>query len=129
MSVASRTKFVQIEAMSNDDLVQFKLLLPAALKLRVEAEANANRRSLSQEIVVALQERFPEPLTDDRLAALALEAAIELTKMANDTSRTQSERDTALITLEKLRDDIRSGRAPAATMREYIENVQNKIAQ
>lgn len=114
--------------MTNDDLVQFKLLLPAALKLRVEAEANANRRSLSKEIVAVLEEKFPEPFTDDRLAALALEAAVALTKMANDTTRDQDERDIAVITLEKLRDDIRSGRTPAAEMRAYIESIQMKTS-
>lgn len=45
--------------MDDDRLVQFKLMIPAALKLRVEAEAKASRRSLSQEIVATLEAAFP----------------------------------------------------------------------
>ena len=59
MSVASRTKFVHDHDMKNPLLVQFKLMLPAALKARVETVATANRRSLSQEIVASLEEKYP----------------------------------------------------------------------
>ncbi|KAE9627963.1 hypothetical protein GP644_17890 [Parasedimentitalea maritima] len=45
--------------MKDEALVQFKLLLPAALKKRLETHASLNRRSLSQEIVVALEEKHP----------------------------------------------------------------------
>lgn len=47
--------------MKIEALVQFKLLLPASLKERLEAHAALNRRSLSQEIVVALEEKYPAP--------------------------------------------------------------------
>ncbi|MGR3761082.1 hypothetical protein ACUXV3_13285 [Roseobacteraceae bacterium NS-SX3] len=47
--------------MKDEALVQFKLLLPASLKERLEAHAALNRRSLSQEIVVALEEKYPAP--------------------------------------------------------------------
>lgn len=45
--------------MKEDSLVQFKLMLPAALKARVETAAKENRRSLSQEIVGTLEEKYP----------------------------------------------------------------------
>lgn len=61
MSVASRTNVVHHRAMKEDALVQFKLMLPAGLKGRVESHANASRRSLSQEIVAALAEMYPPP--------------------------------------------------------------------
>ncbi|HWL56417.1 MAG TPA: hypothetical protein VNQ78_07020 [Paracoccus sp. (in: a-proteobacteria)] len=40
-------------------LVQFKLMLPADLKSRVEAAAKKAHRSLSQEIVATLEEEYP----------------------------------------------------------------------
>jgi hypothetical protein len=45
--------------MKDEALIQFKLLLPAALKKRLETHSSINRRSLSQEIVVALEEKYP----------------------------------------------------------------------
>ncbi len=42
--------------MSDEELVQFKLMLPAGLKDRASELAQANRRSLSQEIVALLEE-------------------------------------------------------------------------
>ena len=51
--------------MKDEALVQFKLLLPAALKKRLETHATLNRRSLSQEIVVALEEKYPAAVPDD----------------------------------------------------------------
>ncbi|UWQ38463.1 hypothetical protein K3552_05490 [Leisingera aquaemixtae] len=50
--------------MKDADLVQFKLMLPALLKARVEEQASLNRRSLSQEIVTALEEKYPPPKPD-----------------------------------------------------------------
>ena len=61
MSLASRTKFVHCALMKDADLLQFKLMLPAPLKARVEEQAALNRRSLSQEIVTALEEKYPLP--------------------------------------------------------------------
>lgn len=45
----------------SDNLVQFKLMIPAALKDRVMAAAQRERRSLSQEIVATLEEKYPAP--------------------------------------------------------------------
>ncbi|ATX64728.1 hypothetical protein [Roseinatronobacter bogoriensis] len=56
--------------MKADALVQFKLMLPAGLKTRVEASADRNRRSLSQEIVWALEERYPAPIEESRKVTL-----------------------------------------------------------
>lgn len=44
-----------------DQLVQFKLMLPADLKDRIEAATKDTRRSLSREMVAALEEKFPAP--------------------------------------------------------------------
>ena len=44
-------------------LVQFKLMLPARLKERIAERAEVNRRSLSQEIVEALEHVYPPELT------------------------------------------------------------------
>lgn len=59
MSIALRTNFVHCAIMKDEALIQFKLMLPAALKKRLETHASLNRRSLSQEIVVALEEKYP----------------------------------------------------------------------
>lgn len=59
MSISLRTNIVHHGIMKEEALVQFKLLLPAALKKRLETHATLNRRSLSQEIVVALEEKYP----------------------------------------------------------------------
>lgn len=63
MSVAQGQKMSIMRPMKDKDsqLVQFKLMLPVRLKARVEQEAINNRRSLSQEIVAALEEKFPPP--------------------------------------------------------------------
>lgn len=64
MSVASRTVFVHNSRMA-DDRVQFKLLLPAGLKERLEDAAHAERRSVSAEIIARLEASFaaaPEPV-------------------------------------------------------------------
>lgn len=64
MSVASRTNSVHKATMSDSTkLVQFKLLLPARLKERIADRAQVNRRSLSQEIVEALEQVYPPELT------------------------------------------------------------------
>ena len=72
MSVASRTNLVHPARMKEEALVQFKLMLPAGLKARVEASAAANRRTLSQEIVVTLEEKFPAPVSEGEAAVVAL---------------------------------------------------------
>ena len=50
-------KLVTKDVKNIDRLIQFKLMLPADLKIRVEEVAFLNRRSLSQEIVAALEEK------------------------------------------------------------------------
>lgn len=47
--------------MKEEATVQFKLLIPVGLKARVEEMAILNRRSLSQEIVASLEEKYPAP--------------------------------------------------------------------
>jgi hypothetical protein len=47
--------------MSENAPIQFKLMLPGDLKIRVEEMASLNRRSLSQEIVAALEGKYPTP--------------------------------------------------------------------
>ena len=47
--------------MSNDDRVQYKFMIPSALKERIEDAAHENRRSLSAEIVATLEEKYPAP--------------------------------------------------------------------
>jgi FMN-dependent NADH-azoreductase len=63
--------------MQEKALVQFKLMLPAGLKARVEAAAKENRRSLSQEIVDTLEREYPAPdpvetieLTEEAIASI-----------------------------------------------------------
>jgi hypothetical protein len=65
MSVYSRTKIVHGVCMSENTPIQFKLMLPADLKIRVEEMASLNRRSLSQEIVAALEDKYPTPAAKD----------------------------------------------------------------
>lgn len=65
MSVYSRTKIVHSVCMSENTPIQFKLMLPADLKIRVEEMASLNRRSLSQEIVAALEDKYPTPAAKD----------------------------------------------------------------
>ena len=64
MSISLRTNIVHSADMKNENLIQFKLLLPAALKKRLETHASLNRRSLSQEIVVVLEEKYPTDAAD-----------------------------------------------------------------
>lgn len=61
--------------MSENTPIQFKLMLPADLKIRVEEMASLNRRSLSQEIVAALEEKYPTPAAKD---ARGIEARVLL---------------------------------------------------
>lgn len=88
MSVESRTKNVHNGSMKDDALVQFKLMLPAGLKRRVEVAAHSTRRSLSQEIVAALEEKFPPPVVRqsallDLLAGATAENREHLVELAN----------------------------------------------
>ncbi|MCJ9672916.1 MULTISPECIES: Arc family DNA-binding protein [unclassified Neorhizobium] len=51
--------------MSEDDRVQFKLMVPATLKARLEEVASANRRSLSAEMIARLEATLGRPTGDD----------------------------------------------------------------
>lgn len=84
--------------MANDEIVQFKLLLPASLKARVEAAALQTRRSMSQEIVVALEEKFPAPKPPETPEAIL--GAEALLSLANADSRER--RELILILNDKL---------------------------
>lgn len=75
MSVYSRTEIVHGGYMSENTSIQFKLMLPADLKVRVEEMASLNRRSLSQEIVAALEDKYPTPTATD---ATSIEARVLL---------------------------------------------------
>ncbi|MEO9843143.1 MAG: hypothetical protein ABJ360_17375 [Roseobacter sp.] len=75
MSIYSRTEIVHSVCMSENTPIQFKLMLPADLKIRVEEMASLNRRSLSQEIVAALEDKYPTPNATD---ATGIEARVLL---------------------------------------------------
>lgn len=78
MSVESRTKNVHNDGMKDDALVQFKLMLPAGLKRRVEDAARSSRRSLSQEIVATLEREFPAPTKPNLDEVIGHAALLEL---------------------------------------------------
>lgn len=60
--------------MSDDGRVQYKFMIPAALKSRIEEAAHSNRRSLSAEVVSALEEKYPEEVySAERFLALLAE--------------------------------------------------------
>lgn len=50
--------------MSEDDRVQYKFMIPASLKARLEEQAHDNRRSLSAEIISRLEQSFYRPLPE-----------------------------------------------------------------
>jgi hypothetical protein len=75
MSIYSRTEIVHAIHMSENTPIQFKLMLPADLKIRVEEMASLNRRSLSQEIVAALEDEYPKPASTE---ATGIEARVLL---------------------------------------------------
>lgn len=45
--------------MSEDDRVQYKFMIPSALKKRIEDAAHASKRSLSAEILETLKQKYP----------------------------------------------------------------------
>lgn len=50
---------------TNRESDRFMLRLPDGMRDRIKAAAEANNRSMNAEIVAALQEKYPEPKTDD----------------------------------------------------------------
>lgn len=57
---------------------QFKLRLPADLKDRVQYAAGRNNRSMNAEIIHALEEAYPDPLSKEAELRLAAGAAMML---------------------------------------------------
>lgn len=115
MSVASRTNFVHYACMKEDALVQFKLMLPAGLKKRVEESASANRRTLSQEIVAILERAFPSAQDRVRMS----HALADLAQLVEEFEGEEREAlmplvrkkiDDELNTLEQLRTALESKR-------------------
>lgn len=106
MSLAIRTENVQKEIMKDDALLQFKLMLPATLKKRVETHAALNRRSLSQEIVTALEKTYPVAAADapsDPAARLLYWLAKRI-RGRNPTPGSARDKQAALY--ERIADDI-----------------------
>lgn len=50
---------------TNRESDRFMLRLPDGMRDRIKAAAEANNRSMNAEIVATLQEKYPEPTTDD----------------------------------------------------------------
>ena len=105
--------------MQENSLVQFKLMIPADLKARVDASAQKNRRSLSQEIVAVLEAAHPPTSADEakvvleatlhKLAAVAREIAAS-TALIEGTTIEAERHDAAirLMALEKYEQELRS---------------------
>jgi len=91
--------------MSRDDL-HFRLRIPEDLKSRVEAAAKASRRSITAEIVAALEERFPRQTQLDHV-----ETALALLKSALFADK--PDRDRTMKALDDLEEDL-------AALKSYI---------
>lgn len=87
--------------MKEEALVQFKLMLPAGLKQRLEERATANRRALSQEIVAILEQALPS--TRDRLRRSY--ALIDLANIVAEFEGDQGETLRKLV-MKKLDDEM-----------------------
>ncbi|MCF6317524.1 MAG: hypothetical protein L3J30_14900 [Marinosulfonomonas sp.] len=106
MSIAFGTNIVHHVFMKDETLIQFKLMLPAALKKRLETHASLNRRSLSQEIVVTLEEKHPATeaeATTDPAARLLFWLAARI-RRKNPKPGTPRDRQAALY--ERIASDI-----------------------
>ena len=67
--------------MTDDEKVQFKLMIPGSLKVRLELVAQQQRRSLSAEIIDRLERSFQEPISPipsslDQAALIAMRELI-----------------------------------------------------
>lgn len=119
MSLASRTKFVHCAGMKDPESVQFKLMIPAPLKVRMEEKAAHNRRSLSQEIIVALEEKYP-PMRPEAVRDPAAKILFWLAdRIRRRNPRPGSARDRQAALYEGLASDIIS-------RMETIENTSTK---
>jgi len=106
MSISFGTNIVHHAFMKDEALIQFKLMLPAALKKRLETHASLNRRSLSQEIVVALVEKHPATeaeATTDPAARLLFWLAARI-RRRNPNPGTPRDKQAALY--ERIASDI-----------------------
>ena len=71
--------------MAREDL-HFRLRIPERLKKRVEASAANNHRSMTAEIVEALEQQFPEPPPlDERLTDLLATLGLLAAKVEGET--------------------------------------------
>lgn len=92
--------------MKDDSLVQFKLMIPTALKKRLDTRATLNRRSLSQEIVAALEEKYPPDqaaITKDPAARLLFWLAKRIRRR---NPKPGSPRDRQAALYERIASDI-----------------------
>ena len=106
MSISFGTNIVHHAFMKDEALIQFKLMLPAALKKRLETHASLNRRSLSQEIVVALEEKYPTTgpeATTDPAARLLLWLAVRIRRR---NPKLGSARDKQAALYERIANDL-----------------------
>jgi hypothetical protein len=62
--------------MTQEERVQYKFMIPASLKQRIEDAAHENRRSVSAEIVGTLEEAYPAPTGDKLDEAHALISSV-----------------------------------------------------
>lgn len=72
--------------MTQEPVTPYKMNLPTALKERIEAEAKANRRSISGEIIAALEEKYPEPVPPQVDSALAMALKVKAIAAILETS-------------------------------------------
>jgi len=106
MSLAFGTKYVHKEVMKDDALIQFKLMLPATLKKRVETHAALNRRSLSQEIVTALEKTYPVAAEDAPTDPAAKMLYWLAKRIRGRNPKPGSARDKQAALYERIADDI-----------------------
>lgn len=71
----------------SDDRVQYKFMIPVALKEQLEALAKENRRSLSAEIIERLERSLPAPISDTE--AMLEIARVRLLSAEGDAAQIQ----------------------------------------
>lgn len=69
---------------------QFMLRLPDGMRDRIKAAADANKRSMTQEIVATLEEAYPEP-DPQELASSVIDLMNELFEIRSKAGATQEE--------------------------------------
>lgn len=83
--IASSTNSVLVIRMTKEERVQYKFMIPVALKNRIENAAHDNRRSVSAEVVAALEERYPAPASNEEI----LNATVQLFRQFSEIGREQ----------------------------------------